>query len=125
MPDYDSIFFSPPAPVAIVTLVNPENGLRQSDVPMLLDTGADITLVSKFSIENLKLNLATAREFELAGFDDHKTISRAVRLQVIFGGKTFQGEFPVINQEYGIIGRNVLNLCRIEFDGQKLRWEIL
>ena len=125
MPDYDPILFSPPAPVANISLFNPGNGLTQPDIPMLLDTGADITLIPQFSVDNLKIDWSTAQEFELTGFDDHKSMSRAVHLHLIFGGTTFRGEFPVIDQEYGIVGRNILNLCRIEFDGQRLFWELL
>jgi hypothetical protein len=125
MPVYDSKTFSQPAPVANVTLINPQNGIRQLDVPMLLDTGADITLVPQFSVDELNIDWSTAQEIELTGFDDHKSISRVLRLNLVFGGKTFRGKYPVIDQEYGIIGRNILNLCRIEYDGQKLNWEIL
>jgi len=44
MPDYDAENFEPPAPVAYVTLRNPATGALLSDVPMLIDTGADVTL---------------------------------------------------------------------------------
>jgi len=41
MPAYDEHFFTPPAPLAQVTLRHPENGTTVSDVPMLLDSGAE------------------------------------------------------------------------------------
>jgi hypothetical protein len=41
MPAYDADLFDPPAPLARVALRNPENDAILSDVPMLLDTGAD------------------------------------------------------------------------------------
>ena len=41
---YDANQFDPPAPVAHVTLRHPATGVSISDVPMLLDTGADVTL---------------------------------------------------------------------------------
>ena len=44
MPAYDSIQFEPPAPLARVTLCNLDTGAVWSEVPMLLDSGADITL---------------------------------------------------------------------------------
>ena len=44
---------------------------------------------------------------------------------MIFEGRSFRGEFLTVNQNYGIIGRNVLNSVKIEFDGQNLRWRIL
>jgi len=34
MPEYDRSIFNPPAPVAYVTLENPENNLKIENVPM-------------------------------------------------------------------------------------------
>jgi len=45
MPKYDTENFDPPAPVAYVSIRDPETGASLSDVPMLIDTGADVTLL--------------------------------------------------------------------------------
>jgi predicted aspartyl protease len=45
MPDYEASLFDPPAPVARVVLRNPDAGTAVSDVLLLLDTGADVTLL--------------------------------------------------------------------------------
>ena len=45
MPAYDATRFDPPAPLALVILRNLDTGTILSDVPMLLDSGADMTLV--------------------------------------------------------------------------------
>ena len=60
MPDYDSDLFIPPAPLARVTLPNSDSGATQKDVPMLLDTGADASLIPRASIS--LLGLATASD---------------------------------------------------------------
>ena len=59
------------------------------------------------------------------GFDRTTSQSAVVRLQMIFDRKSFRGEFLTINQNYGIIGRNVLNSLKVLFDGQNLHWEVL
>ena len=41
MPVYDNALFSPSAPVASVTLRNPNTGVTLADVPMLIDSGAE------------------------------------------------------------------------------------
>ena len=41
MPVYDSSQFDPPAPLAQVTLRNLGSSAIRSDVPMLVDSGAD------------------------------------------------------------------------------------
>jgi hypothetical protein len=51
MPTYDDTFFDPPAPVVKVTLRNSNNAYTLSDVPMLIDSGADVTLIPRISIE--------------------------------------------------------------------------
>ena len=126
MPDYDSLLFKPPAPVAFVTLLNPETSLEKSRIPMLVDTGADITLVPKFAVENLDLNFTQETpDIRLEDFEGRKSTAQAVDLFLIFEGQKFRARFPLIERSYGIIGRNVLNRFRIELDGQNLRWKIL
>ena len=45
MPVYDGVIYTPPAPVAYVTLRDATGGSSITDVPMLIDTGADATLL--------------------------------------------------------------------------------
>ncbi len=45
MPSYDATHFDPPAPIAQVILRDPHSEAAVSDVPLLMDTGADITLL--------------------------------------------------------------------------------
>lgn len=125
MPDYDSFLFKIPAPVAFITLTNPENSLEKSNVPMLLDTGADITLIPKYAVESLDVNFSKSIEIKLEDFEGKKSVSQAVHLQLLFANEKFYGRFPLIEQGYGIIGRNIMNLFKIELDGQNLKWKIL
>jgi hypothetical protein len=122
MPDYDSNRFSPPAPVASVTLRNPESGMMKVGVSMLLDTGADVTLLPQDAVEELGLNYS-ASTYELLDFEDRTSVAHAVRAEMIFLGLTFRGQFLLVEQGYGIIGRNVLNAISLTFDGPRLSWE--
>ena len=56
MPKYDAEKFDPPAPVAHVTLRNPATGVSVSNVPMVIDTGADVTLVPRNSVDRLGID---------------------------------------------------------------------
>lgn len=125
MPAYISDIFDPPAPVAYVNLINPENNTEIANVPMLLDTGADATLLPQIFVEKLGVIFSEDEIYELAGFNEAVSYSAVVRLQMIFEDRSFRGEFLTVNQNYGIIGRNVLNSIRIELDGENLRWKIL
>jgi predicted aspartyl protease len=124
MPDYDSILFNPPAPLALVTLINPQNNFQISNVPMLLDTGADAALIPQTCAQPLNLKPEN-QIWEIEAFDGSTNQSVVVNLQMIFQGRSFRGEYLLIEQDYGIIGRNILNLLNINFDGRNLRWEIL
>jgi hypothetical protein len=53
MPKYDAENFDPPAPVAYVSIRDPATGVSLSDVPMLLDTGADVTMLPGSYVEQL------------------------------------------------------------------------
>ena len=55
MPAYDGSRFDPPAPLAAVTLRNQDNDKTVVAVPMLLDTGADVTLIPGSFLEPLAL----------------------------------------------------------------------
>jgi predicted aspartyl protease len=91
MPTYDSKLFNPSAPVASVTLRNPGNGNTASDVLMLIDTGADITLVPQTSIEELKSDLDPHGIYELKGFDGQRSVAQSVQLDLVFLRRTLEG----------------------------------
>lgn len=123
MPAYDAIWFNPPAPLARVTLRNSETGAVSSDVPMLMDSGADVSLVPFGVIDDLKIPVVSKSRYELTGFDGSLSLAPAVRLELLFLGRTFRGQFLLITQDWGILGRNVLNAVPLLFDGPRLVWE--
>ncbi len=122
MPTYESSGFSPPAPVARVVLQHPTRGAEEADVPMLLDTGADVTLVPRAVVERLGLEPAGGAGYELAGFDGHTRVATAVEARMILCGRGFRGRFLVSEEGYGIVGRNILNALPLVFDGPRREW---
>jgi aspartyl protease len=122
MPRYDAENFEPPAPVAYVTLRNSATGASLSDVPLLMDTGADISLLSSQSINELSIEPEDI-SYEVQGFDGASQLLRMVRLELIFVGKKFSGQFLLIDQPIGILGRNILNSVSILIDGLNEKWE--
>ena len=79
MPKYDAENFDPPAPVAYVTLRNSATGVSLSDIPMLIDTGADVTLVpsvyaNELDVEEFTDALLGLLE-DVAGFETAKETS--------------------------------------------------
>ena len=123
MPAYDAALFDPPAPLARVTLRNSDTGAIRSDVPMLLDSGADISLIPQTAADALGLAAIPERRYELVGFDGSTSLAPVVQLELVFSRRTFRGQFLLIDQEWGILGRNILNAIPLLLDGPRLTWD--
>lgn len=117
MPEYDSRQFRPPAPVARVVLRTRNHSASISDVPMLIDSGSDVTLLPEACAVSLGLEAEAETDFLLTGFDGSKSQARVMTAELAFEGKTFRGRYLLIEQDYGVLGRNVLNSLRLTLDG--------
>jgi len=120
MQAYEAERFDPPAPVALVTVKSDQLGIEIHDVPMLIDTGADVSLLPRSHVESLVS--ADARHFELEAFDGTKSTAPAITAELQFLGKTFRGQFLLIDSWHGILGRNVLNNLSLLLDGPSRKW---
>lgn len=123
MPPYNRDAFDPPAPVVHVALRLQDTDAIVPDVPMLLDTGADITLVPRHAVVALGVTASPQRFYELVGFDGSKSLAPAVELDLVFLGRAFRGLFLLVDQEWGILGRNILNAVHLSLDGPGLNWD--
>ncbi len=122
MPAYDTSRFDPPAPLANVGLRNPHTAELISDVLMLLDSGADVTLIPAAFADQLGLSADKDLIYELMGFDGSTSFASAVWLEMLFLNKTFRGRFLLIDREWGVLGRDILNLVTLMLDGPNLTW---
>ncbi len=122
MPKYDAENFDPSAPVATVTLRHPATGASLSEVPMLIDTGADVTLLPRSYADRLGVE-TESKAYEVQGYDGEISLADAVKLEMIFLEHKFTGQFLLIDQSIGILGRNVLNAIPILFNGPAEMWE--
>ena len=114
MPSYEAGSFSPPAPVARVILRSADQTTTVTDVPMILDTGADVSLVPRVATETLALPEQPAGRFQVVGFDGRSSTVPAFELEMSFAGRVFRGRFLLIDGDCGII----------LFDGPHLTWEL-
>ena len=123
MPAYDALSYDPPAPVAFVEWRNPETGRTIANVPMLIDTGADVTLVPEAIASQLLAIPNSELRYELVGFGGAINEIQAVRLELKWLRRTFRGLYLPVSQPWGILGRNVLNATPILLNGPALIWE--
>jgi hypothetical protein len=84
---------------------------------MLLDSGADATLLPQQFVDQIGVDVDPDAGYELMGFDGNVSVARVVRLDLIFLRRAFKGRFLLINQERGLIGRDILNHVSLLFDG--------
>lgn len=123
MPAYDAKLFDPPAPVAHVTLRHPATGASLSEVPMLMDTGADVNLLPRIYVDRLGISPLKEKVYELQGFDGNITQAEAVLLELVFLGRKYKGQFLLVDQPMGILGRNILNAIVLLLDGPRGAWD--
>ena len=116
MPEYDPENLEPPAPVAYVILRNPATGVLLSDVPMLIDTGAD-------AVDQLGISAEENSDFEVQVFDGEIKRLKLAKLELYFLDKKFAGEYLLVDRPIGILGRNILNNVRILLDGPREKWD--
>lgn len=112
MPACDDDGYTPAAPIARVVLQHPDSGVRIADVRMILDSGADATLLPRSSAVSLGLP-GTGERYRLMAIDGSIDEAEAVQAVLVFLDKTFRGRFLLVDSEVGIIGRNVLNRVRL------------
>ncbi len=60
--------------------------------------------------------------YELIAFDGSKSSAPAVPLDLLFLQRAFRGQYLLIDQEYGVLGRDILNHLELVLDGPRLQW---
>jgi len=120
MPAYDGARFNPPAALALVTVKSEQLGIIVRDVPMLLDTGADVSLLPRSQVAALAS--PDARQYEVEAFDGTRSTAPVITGELQFLGKSFRGQFLVIDGWHGILGRNILNNLSLLFHGPTREW---
>jgi hypothetical protein len=120
MQAYEAARFDPPAPLALVTVRSEQLAIEIRDVPMLLDTGADVSLLPRAHVTSLAP--PDAKQYELQAFDGTKSTAPAINVELLFLGKAFRGQFLLIEGWHGVLGRNVLNNLSLLFEGPSRTW---
>jgi hypothetical protein len=122
MPRYDAANYDPPAPVAEVTLRDTDSGESLSGVPMLIDTGADITLLSIAAVTRLGVKPIPGYLREMESFDGTRSSAPGVFLDLIFLGRIYRGKYVLIDSDHGILGRDILAHVALRLDGPGSEW---
>ena len=93
-----------------------------SNAQLLIDTGADVTLLPRDAVLRLGLQPDAGGGYELISLDGKRTTADSVELDMIFLNKAFRGRYLLIDAQHGILGRDVLSAVALLMDGPKQEW---
>jgi predicted aspartyl protease len=113
----------PQAPIIPIQLTSPDwqTSFHSTTIEAFLDTGSDCTLVPLAIISILQLQVSRSTAI-IQGIGGEADQSIAAYLNLTIGTTTIRAVKvygyggDILNHQI-ILGRNVLNQCRIEFDG--------
>ena len=74
-------------------------------------------------MEQLGTKPAPDIAYEIQGFDGEPKFARMIELELFFLERKFSGQSLIIDQPIGILGRNILNVLSITFDGPRHNWK--
>lgn len=122
MPSYDAERHEPPAPIARVVLRHPDDPALTSQIDLLMDTGADVTLLPQTAVEKLRIPLLSDIRYEIAGFDGAKRMASVAVADVILLNRVYRGRYLLVDAAEGVLGRDVLNHLVLLYDGPAHQW---
>jgi len=122
MPSYDALLYDPPAPVAQVSLRNPDKTASVTDLVLLIDTGADVTLLPRSAVDQLGIQAVANVRYELASFDGTRSFAPVAILDMIFLNRVYRGRYLLADTQHGVLGRDVLNHLSLLLDGPAQLW---
>jgi predicted aspartyl protease len=115
-----------PAPFAQVELADPVSCVAQDGVIMLLDSGADVTVLPPWAAEKIGLRPDPVKRLEVSSYDGRQSVRAVVQAKMRLGTFVFRIECILHDEDQvaGVIGRDVLNHLCLTLDGPERRWTL-
>lgn len=73
-------------------------------------------------VERLGIPPLPDPRYELMAFDGTTSFAPVVVLDMVFLNRVFRGRYLLIDQDYGILGRDVVNHAVLLLDGPQQQW---
>ena len=97
------------------------SGYGSGDVPLLIDTGADVRIVPRSAAEVVDADVRPS-DVAIRFFDGSEAACDVAELTIVLLRYRFRGAFVLGDEEYGVLGRNILNLLALTLDGPRRTW---
>lgn len=121
MRSYEREGFDPPAPVATLKVIH-LNGDAAAEVPMMLDSGAAITILPAGILS--QIGVEPTGEVDLRHFSGSVFTAKTVQVRLKLGKARFRGEYAIAYADVGLLGRDVLNSLVLELHGPSEMWGV-
>jgi len=79
-------------------------------------------LLSRSVVQQLGVPPLAGSRYELVGFDGSKSFAPVVILDMVFLKRAFRGRYLLIEENRGILGRDILNHASLLLDGPQQQW---
>jgi predicted aspartyl protease len=113
----------PPAPFVNMVVCHPTDPSKVEQLPALIDSGASLTTVPQRTID--QLGLAPDGDVLAGGFQHPAELVNIYSLTLVLHQWSFTGVEVIANDEdYVLLGRNVLNQFVTVLDGKRLVLEL-
>lgn len=122
MPRYEAAGFQPPAPVIRARVQGPSDEVA-TEVPLLIDTGADVSVIPLAATRSAGAIVRPAT-VAIQFYTGEEIALQETEVTVSFLRYRFRGCFLVAESDYGIAGRNILNLLALVLDGPQQTWSV-
>lgn len=103
---------------------SPSEGELVRRANAMLDSGAVMTCVPKWVIDRLGPLTYSSVRVRLANGELRDAITAVIRIRVASHDIPNRIEVVIIDKEYALIGRDILNRYRVMLDGPEERWSI-
>lgn len=120
MPAFEAVGFTPPAPV-VTALVHGPSGLTQNGLRLLIDSGAAVSVLPLSAAYAVGAQIEPS-DVPVQFFSGEQASYLQASLSIEFLRYRFRCVFLLTDADYGIVGRNILNLLLLTLDGPRLFW---
>jgi clan AA aspartic protease len=115
--------YSPPAPSLTVKLTRPLSD-RSLEIQAKLDTGADITILPQYAID--ELGLIPSSYVYVQSFDGRRVLRYTYLVNISFQNFEYKMvEVIGIKRRDALLGRDILNRLKIILNGKNLEFTML